>query len=179
MLLRYLGIRITVNEFVDFFLPQGQMSRKEGKLIGCDPEKEFAGSPYEKNSFGCYPGVLIKAMNDCFLQKGMAYTAIDATGLSTKEILAEGIDADMPVLYWVTHDLNPPALELSWTIKDTGKKVNWYRNLHCVLMTGYEEDTLDFINPGETTVREIVSRSLAMRRHAELGRRTVIVKKDY
>ena len=38
---------------------------------------------------------------------------------------------------------------------------------------------LDFINPGETTVRETVSRSLAMRRHAELGRRTVIVKKDY
>ena len=53
MLLRYLGIRITVNEFVDFFLPQGQMSRKEGQLRGCDPDKEFAGSPYEKNSFGC------------------------------------------------------------------------------------------------------------------------------
>ena len=50
MLLRYLGIRITVNEFVDFFLPQGQMRRKEGQLSGCDPDEAFAGSPYEKNS---------------------------------------------------------------------------------------------------------------------------------
>ena len=38
MLLRYLGIRISVNEFIDFFLPQGQMRRKEGRMIGPDPE---------------------------------------------------------------------------------------------------------------------------------------------
>ena len=54
MLLRYLGIRISVNEFIDFFLPQGQMRRKEGRMIGPDPETAFAGSPYEKSAFGCY-----------------------------------------------------------------------------------------------------------------------------
>ena len=63
MLLRYLGIRISMNEFVDFFLPQGQMRRREGQLTGPDPETVFAGSPYEKNSFGCYPEVMVKALN--------------------------------------------------------------------------------------------------------------------
>lgn len=76
MLLRYLGIRISMNEFVDFFLPQGQMRRREGQLTGPDPETVFAGSPYEKNSFGCYPEVMVKALNSCFAQKGLPYTAI-------------------------------------------------------------------------------------------------------
>ena len=139
MLLRYLGIRITVNEFVDFFLPQGQMSRREGKLIGCDPEEKFAGSPYEKNAFGCYPSVLIKAINDCFLQKGVPYRAEDATGKSTDELLTEGIGKGVPVIYSDVNELvfNDPMLP---------------------------EGAVHY------------SRMTAVKRHAELDKRAVMVK---
>jgi uncharacterized protein YvpB len=107
MLLRYLAIRISMNEFVDFFLPQGQMRRREGQLTGPDPETVFAGSPYEKNSFGCYPEVMVKALNSCFAQKGLPYTAVNATGKSTEELLNEGISKGVPVLYWASEGMKP------------------------------------------------------------------------
>ena len=57
MLLRYLGIRISMDEFIDFFLPQEQMRRKEGQLIGPDPDLKFAGSPYDNGAFADNPEI--------------------------------------------------------------------------------------------------------------------------
>ena len=158
MLLRYLGIRITVNEFVDFFLPQGQMSRREGKLIGCDPEEKFAGSPYEKNAFGCYPSVLIKAINDCFLQKGVPYRAEDATGKSTDELLTEGIGKGV------------------WVCKKDGKTIQWIEGAQCMLLIGSDVNELVFNDPMLPEGAVHYSRMTAVKRHAELDKRAVMVK---
>ena len=176
MLLRYLGIRITVNEFVDFFLPQGQMIRKEGKLIGCDPEKEFAGSPYEKNSFGCYPGVLIKAMNDCFLQKGVPYRAEDATGKSTDELLTEGIGKGVPVIYWASEDMKPTHPGYSWVCKKDGKIIRWTAGTQCMLLIGSDVNELVFNDPMMPEGAVHYSRMTAVKRHAELDKRAVMVR---
>ena len=165
MLLRYLGIRITVNEFVDFFLPQGQMSRKEGQLRGCDPDKEFAGCPYEKNSFGCYPGVLVKAMNDCFLQKGVPYRAEDATGKSTDELLTEGIGKGVPVIYWASEDMKPTHPGYSWVCKT-----------QCMLLIGSDVNELVFNDPMMPEGAVHYSRMTAVKRHAELDKRAVMVR---
>ena len=154
MLLRYLGIRITVNEFVDFFLPQGQMSRKEGQLRGCDPDKEFAGSPYEKNSFGCYPGVL----------------------KSTDELLTEGIGKGVPVIYWASEDMKPTHPGYSWVCKKDGKIIRWTAGTQCMLLIGSDVNELVFNDPMMPEGAVHYSRMTAVKRHAELDKRAVMVR---
>ena len=166
MLLRYLGIRITVNEFVD----------KEGQLRGCDPDKEFAGCPYEKNSFGCYPGVLVKAMNDCFLQKGVPYRAEDATGKSTDELLTEGIGKGVPVIYWASEDMKPTHPGYSWVCKKDGKIIRWTAGTQCMLLIGSDVNELVFNDPMMPEGAVHYSRMTAVKRHAELDKRAVMVR---
>ena len=174
MLLRYLGIRIPMNEFVDFFLPQGQMRRKDGQLTGPDPDVLFAGSPYDKNSFGCYPEVIVKALNSCFLQKGLPYKAVNATGRSTEELLTEGISKGVPVLYWASEGMKPTHPGVSWTCKD-GKTVRWISGTECMLLIGSEPNELVFNDPEKPEGAARYSRMTAVKRHAELDKRAVIV----
>ena len=176
MLLRYLGIRISVNEFIDFFLPQEQMRRKEGRLIGPDPEAAFAGSPYEKSAYGCYQGVLIKALNKCFAQKGLPYKAEDAAGRSTDELLAEGIGRGVPVIYWASEEMKPTHPGYSWVCRDDGRAVQWIDGTQCMLLIGSEPNELVFNDPKRAEEAVRYARMTAVKRHAELGKRAVIVR---
>ena len=178
MLLRYLGIRISVDEFVDFFLPQGQMRRREGRLIGGDPEVEFAGSPYDKSSFGCYQGAIIKALNDCFAQKGLSFKAEDAAGKSTEELLAEGIAQGIPVIYWASEGMKPTHPGFSWICKKDGRNVQWIDGAQCMLLIGGDENELVFNDPAAPEGAARYPRKTAVKRHAELDKRAVIVTRD-
>ena len=53
MLLHYLGISISVDEFIRTYLKKEPMELREGRLHGPDPFRCFAGSPYDSESFGC------------------------------------------------------------------------------------------------------------------------------
>lgn len=178
MLLRHLGIRMHVDEFIDFFLPQSQMKRREGQLIGPDPNEKFAGSPYEKGSFGCYPGALVKALNDCFYVKGLSYKAEDATGMKTDELLAEGVGKGVPVIYWASEEMRPTHPGFSWICKTDGHPVQWIDGTQCMLLIGGDENELVFNDPLEPEGAIHYSRNTAVRRHKELDKRAVIVRKN-
>ena len=47
MLLQYLGVDISVNEFIETYLERKPFVEKDGKIYGPDPRKYFAGSPYD------------------------------------------------------------------------------------------------------------------------------------
>ncbi len=62
MLLQYLGYEITVDEFIRNYVPCVPMQERDGQLYGPDPRKAFCGSPYDKDSFGCYAPVICEAL---------------------------------------------------------------------------------------------------------------------
>ena len=64
MALQYAGVDITVEEFIDNYLPQGNApyTREDGTLVGADPWKVFLGSPYEESGWGCYAPVITGAL---------------------------------------------------------------------------------------------------------------------
>lgn len=82
MLLRYLGIPLSVDEFIRRYLPMRELTLSMGadgradltpapeNIIGTgpDPDEYFAGSPYDPAAFGCYPGVLVRALNRVFAE---------------------------------------------------------------------------------------------------------------
>ena len=98
MLLQALGFDISVDEFIRDHLPMQPM----GEGTGPDPDQYFAGSPYDPDSFGCYPGVIVKALNSYFdkAKSGRpdkCFSAQDATGVPTQQLLEEQIDRGLPV----------------------------------------------------------------------------------
>lgn len=70
MLLQYLGVEISVDEFIKEYLPCRPFEERDGKLIGADPRREFAGSPYDPDSMGCYAPVIRAALERVLAERG-------------------------------------------------------------------------------------------------------------
>ena len=74
MVLHHLGIDLSVDRFIQSFLPKRAMHlTQSAELVGDvnigtgpDPDEYFAGDPYSEAAFGCYPGVIVKALNTVF-----------------------------------------------------------------------------------------------------------------
>jgi uncharacterized protein YvpB len=63
MALRAAGVEITVDEFIDEYLPRGAAPRLvDGVLVGADPNVAFPGDPRSANGWGCFAPVIERAM---------------------------------------------------------------------------------------------------------------------
>lgn len=204
MLLRFLGFDIDVDTFIQRYLPMAPMEKAEDLFTvlwgtGPDPNRFFCGSPYDPDGFGCYAGVIEASLNNIFREmqpsKGDAgpaetgitqntpggampvYTAENATGRSTEELLLE-IDEGRPVVYWATIDLMPHRDGPMWARSDNGELFVWKSNEHCMLLTGYdtERDTLVFNDPWNNHGVVDYDRKLVEKRHAEMDRMACIVQ---
>ena len=93
MLLRFLGIDITVDEFIEKYLEKKSFEERDGQVYGPDPHRYFCGSPYDDESFGCYAPVIREALEKII---GAEYTVTDETGMTTDELVEKYIDQGMP-----------------------------------------------------------------------------------
>ena len=149
MALQYLGLKITVDEFISY-LDKSQIIFKNGVLYASDPRKFFIGSPYTSNSFGCYAPVIKKAVKKALPihgKKGVKYEVKDLTGVSMKELISKYIDHDIPIIFWATMNMVPTKKGSTWVIKETGQKFTWKAGEHCLLLVGYDDENYYFNDP--------------------------------
>lgn len=146
MLLQYLGIPLGVDDFIERYLKKEPMIIREGRLYGPDPFRCFAGSPYDSDSFGCYPPVIVDAMNRVFADVQPERRAVDVTGMPMGELLERFIDRDLPVVFWASLDLKETVPGPEWYLRD-GTKFSWISNEHCMLLVGYDEEAYYFQDP--------------------------------
>lgn len=169
MLLHYLGIHISVDDFIHNYLECRPFEIKDGQLYGADPREHFCGSPYSADDYGCYAPVICKALNRLFADTtdttdnahiggtkkyqpfpaSTPYIAIDESGKPTELLLREYIDHDMPVIYWACIDMKEPILGPDWTLFESKEKFTWISNEHCLLLVGYDEEKYYFNDPYE------------------------------
>lgn len=157
MLLRHLGIDITVDAFIEKYLEKQGFTEKEGELFGPDPRKYFCGSPYDEDAYGCYAPVIRRALTKVFARQcgGDAgnrngkpqYEAVDETGKPTEMLITDYIDRGMPVLCWTCIDMREPVTGPRWRLYDTGEVFTWISNEHCMLLVGYDRDKYYFNDP--------------------------------
>ena len=121
----------------DHYLPKGTPGQ-------ADPEYTYVGDPKDYG-FGCYVPCLQKAATRYLVDSGIRdYAAKNISGSSMKELeswVAEG----SPVIMWATVDMEPSAVAQEWTI--WGETVRWYSGSHCVVLSGYTEDTSIICDP--------------------------------
>lgn len=183
MLLRYLGLDISVEEFVGDCLEKVPLFERDGRLYGGDPWKVFVGDPANDKSMGCYAPVIVKALEravspsryeaDC---RDM-WEPVDLTGVPMEPLLRNYIDNDMPVIFWASIDLKETCAGPEWIIADTGEVFEWRSNEHCMLLVGYDEQSYYFNDPWHDHGVIGYERELVERRHAEQYRMAVSLKR--
>lgn len=109
-----------------------------------DPEYTYVGDP-KGYGFGCYVPCLQMAAIQYLVNAGIRdYTAIDISGSSMGE-LETWVEEGTPVIMWATVDMEPTVVAQEWTI--WGETVRWYSGSHCVVLSGYTEDTSIICDP--------------------------------
>ena len=166
MLLNYLGISISPEEFIDFYLKKEPMQKKGERLYGPNPWSCFAGSPYDSESFGCYAPVIVQAFNRLFADMHLSKKAKNITGMAMDEILKCYIDHDMPVVFWASIDLKETIQGPDWQLSD-GSLFSWISNEHCMLLVGYDEESYYFNDPWHNHGCIAYERKLVEKRHRE------------
>ena len=144
MLLQFLEVDITVDEFIEDYLEKQGFEERNGEMFGPDPRKFFCGSPYDEDSFGCYAPVIVGALSRIL---GEAYTVSDETGTPTPELITRYIDKGIPVIYWACINMREPVIGPRWKLPDTGEVFTWVSNEHCMLLVGYDEEGYYFNDP--------------------------------
>lgn len=125
MVLRYFGMPISVENYIDNYLPKGRAPFRDevGERFGDDPRKVFLGSPYSKYGWGCYAPVIVTATNKCIDHKKLEVKNI--TGTSFDTLCRTYIDKDIPVIVWATSGMEavrPTKPSHTWTILGTSEQ---------------------------------------------------------
>ena len=180
MLLRHLGPETDPDLFIKNYLPMEPMVLKDGLLYGPDPNKVFAGSPYDADSFGCYAPVMAAALDRALA--GSGYHALDLTGSSTQQLIDEFLLKGVPVLYWTGIDGKATTEGPSWILTKQEeargiKEFMWRSNEHCMLLVGADEDHLIFNDPWNDHGVIAYDRKLTEQHHHELYDMAVSVEK--
>lgn len=171
MALHYWGNQISVETFVDEYLPTSRNFYVEnGMNFGPSPYEYFIGNPKSSASYGCMAPVIEKALHACI---GDSQSVENITGMSLEKICDQYIDKDVPVILWATINMLETDPRNSWYISD-GTRFTWPGNEHCMLLVGYD-DTKYFFNDPYAGKLVAYEKSLTEDRYAELGSQALVI----
>ena len=167
MCLKYHEIDITPEDFIDNYLEKGIFYYKNGQLFAPNPNDKFVGSPYDGNSYGCYEGVIEKALNKLVSEKNLDFEVKNLTNVPMDELISNYIEKNIPVIFWATIDMKPFFNGSIWVVPETGEKFQWRAREHCLLLVGYDNDGYYFNDPWNNHGTILYDKKLVETRHKE------------
>ena len=102
----------------------------------------------------------------------MEFRALDITN-ATKQELIDYVKSGVPVLTWVTIDWKEPRKFSHWVIEGTNQKHGVYKNLHAVVLTGYQNGKVTIMNP--LTGIEKIDEKTFFRTYKQLGSHALVI----
>lgn len=176
MALRYQGVDITVEEFIDIFLPKENFYKKDGVIYGANPHEAFAGSPYETGSLGCFSEVIedsLRTMKEWGIEGTENMVIRNITGAGMEE-LEDYIAKDIPVICWVTIDMKEPSDGMEYRLT-TGGSYTWIAGEHCMLLVGYDGNFYYFRDPLSDGMLVSYEKRLVQARYEAMGKEAVVI----
>lgn len=178
MVMQYFGMRITVERFIDNYLPKGSAPfwDENDLRFGDDPRKVFLGNPYSTSGWGCYAPVIVTAANKCI--DSNKFEVRNITGTAFESLCHTYIDNDIPVIVWATTDMLPvkaPKPTHTWTILGTSEQFTWKSPMHCLVLVGYDDNSYYFNDPQrEKNFR--YKKSDVLTAYSALGMQAVVIQ---
>jgi len=170
MLLNHIGFKVSKTTMAETYL-------KKGANFTADPYEVFVGSPDSEHSYGCFSKPIADAAESYLSQndKNKIWQVRNITGCSFDSALA-AIDRGDPVVIWTSMYMSEIGQGSVWTA-DTGRKIVWPANEHCMLLTGYDmKKKIVYVNDplvGKTSYEMAVFRE----RFETLGKNAIIITK--
>ena len=171
MALHYAGEMISLDDFIDQYLPKSMdFYVEDGKNYGPSPYEYFIGSPYSEASYGCMATVMEGALENCLSENN---TVVNTTGKDLDALCEEYIDNNIPVMVWATINMLETSPVNSWYLSN-GQRFTWPGNEHCLVLVGYDEEQYYFNDPYAGRMVSY-TRQLCNDRHAELGSQSLVI----
>ena len=163
IVLNYLGFEVDKVTLAEEYLPRCV------PYWEADPRVEFMGNPEDELAFYCLPGAVVTAVNDYLEDVDAGYTAVDISGSAVEE-LYQWVAGGYPVMVWTTRAFSKPLYNDTFLLPDGDRP---YSNSHCLVLTGYDDDTCYLADPMlevETVERERFAES-----YLERGQYAVVI----
>lgn len=150
MALNYVGINITVDDFIEKYLDMKPLPavNEKGVYSGYDPWYYFLGDPREQSGLCCYSPAIENALKK-FVDTE-TYQIDVLRDVPLEELCRKYINNGTPVIFWGTMYMNAPYYQgWSWQLIDgeEGERFEWVFPMHCLLMVGYDEEYYYFNDP--------------------------------
>lgn len=174
MALSYLGVDASEGDILTH-MAMGELKTDGGGFTAPSPDEAFIGNPYRADGYGCYPPVIVSAVQK-MLPEGMQ--AVDTTGLTLKQLAREYVKNGTPVLVWATVDMQPAVKGTQWLVPSTGELFTWPKGEHCLLLVGYDGGSYYFNDPYENRGRIAYPKEQVNARFTELGSKSAVILKN-
>lgn len=175
--LQYYGIDINVDSFINNFLPCDTFYWQDGKLCGPNPHEFFVGNPYNVSSLGCYPDVVIKALNK---MKNKAFPGIEnlhfekITDQNLDSLITQYVPQQIPLILWVTINMQEPYDGMKYYLEN-GSLYTWKAQEHCVVLCGYNAESYYIMDPLADGEIVAYSKDLVNKRYIEMGMYAILI----
>ncbi|MDN7228455.1 C39 family peptidase [Planococcus sp. N064] len=145
-MLNYYGEPVTKEEMAKKFLKKVPLRIEGGKLIGPDPQDAFTGDPTSAKGVYVFPQAVVETAEKYATSVNEQFAASDLSGSSSQEI-EKYITSGVPVLMWITRELEPPVTNNGWWIEGTMEYHKTFQNQHAVVLTGIDESSVTIMDP--------------------------------
>ena len=176
ILLNYYGYAVDKEQMCEYLPQSNKFYYKDGLLIGPDTNEYFIGNPHTTRgrALQCFAPVIEKAIN--------SYLSYDKSAYRAKAIVGEDLEyfysylsSGDPVCVWATDGMSKAVKVQGW-YTDSLEIVTSYRNIHCLVMTGYDEKYIYVADPlGKLTK---VDKALLESRYQSVGSQAVVLGCD-
>lgn len=174
MVLRHYGYFITPANFIDNYLPRGELVMgSDGNLHGPHPNEAFIGDPYSIHGYGTYAPVIVNSLKK-ITGGGMDVKSVG--GPSLAQLTETYVKNGTPVLVWATIGMRASTPGTQW-ILDDGSAFTWKRSEHCLVLVGYDSKYYYFNDPYNSNGVVAYEKGLAEQRYRDMGSQAVVMQK--
>ena len=176
ILLNYYGYAVDKEQMCAYLPQSNRFYYRGGLLIGPDTNEYFIGNPHTTSgrALQCFAPVIEKAINDYLSYVKSEHRAKAIIGADLESLYAY-LSGGNPVCVWATIGMVKATKVHSW-YNDSMELVTSYRNLHCLVMTGYDEQYVYVADPLGQLAK--VDKALFNDRYKSVGSQAVVLGCD-
>lgn len=148
MVLQYLGYDVDKTTLAEEYLPTVDSDffyGEDGILYGPDMLNYFVGDPFTEAGYICGAPAICTAAERYLEDQGGGHTAQNLTGAAPEE-LYELVAKDVPVLVWVSIDMEDRSDIQGWYTED-GEYIEWCTQDHGAVLIGFSEEGVTIADP--------------------------------
>lgn len=183
MLLNYLGINITLEDFINNYLPMSDVYEKNGVRYGPNPAISYAGNPKDPSrGWGTFEPVIANAITTILKEqkKGnpkLEYNMYENDEKYSLKTAANQLNGTFtPFLIWTTIDYTEAKDIYEWFGYDKKNTYTYPKNSHVVVVTGVDENYYYINDPLKSEKNIPIEKEQLEKSFDSLGRQLILIE---